>query len=158
MKSLLLYGRPHPTTAPVTLKWPKRSIVWHAGAASQPASPDQKQYRKQQGHTEKRRRAAWALLLTAELSGGCRPQPIGRPKPTAHNDSVSSPIALRFGQRIRRLRQKRGLSQVEMAHRFGIDRGHISDLERGKKSVCLPMLEVLSKGFGVSVSELMRGV
>jgi transcriptional regulator with XRE-family HTH domain len=53
---------------------------------------------------------------------------------------------------------KHGLSQVEMAHRFGIDRGHISDLERGKKSVCLPMLEVLSKGFGVSVSELMRGV
>jgi len=45
-----------------------------------------------------------------------------------------------------------------MAHRFGIDRGHISDLERGKKNVCLPMLEVLSKGFGISVSELMRGV
>jgi transcriptional regulator with XRE-family HTH domain len=71
---------------------------------------------------------------------------------------VSSPIALRFGQRIRRLRQKEGLSQVEMAHRFGIDRGHISDLERGKKSVCLPMLEVLAEGFGISVSELMRGV
>ena len=45
-----------------------------------------------------------------------------------------------------------------MAHRFGIDRGHISDLERGKKNVFLPMLEVLSKGFGISVSELMRGV
>ena len=71
--------------------------------------------------------------------------------------AVSS-IAARFGNRIRKLRMKRGLSQVEMAHRFGIDRGHISDLERGKKSVCLPMLEVLSKGFEVSVSELMRGV
>ncbi|HSY65160.1 MAG TPA: helix-turn-helix transcriptional regulator [Terriglobales bacterium] len=71
---------------------------------------------------------------------------------------MSSPIALRFGQRVRKLRQKCGLSQVEMAHRFGIDRGHISDLERGKKSVCLPMLEILSKGFEISVSELMRGV
>jgi len=69
-----------------------------------------------------------------------------------------SSIATRFGQRVRKLRQKRGLSQVEMAHRFGIDRGHISDLERGKKNVCLPMLEVLSKGFGISVSELMKGV
>jgi len=69
-----------------------------------------------------------------------------------------SSIAARFGQRVRKLRQKRGLSQVEMAHRFGIDRGHISDLERGKKNVCLPMLEVLSKGFGITVSELMRGV
>jgi transcriptional regulator with XRE-family HTH domain len=69
-----------------------------------------------------------------------------------------SSIAARFGQRVRKLRQKRGLSQVEMAHRFGIDRGHISDLERGKKNVCLPLLDVLSKGFGISVSELMRGV
>jgi len=69
-----------------------------------------------------------------------------------------SSIAARFGKRVRQLRQKRGLSQVEMAHRFGIDRGHISDLEHGKKNVCLPMLEVLSKGFGISVSELMRGV
>ena len=69
-----------------------------------------------------------------------------------------SSIAARFGERIRKLRLKQGLSQVEMAHRFGIDRGHISDLERGKKSVCLPLLEVLSKGFGISVSELMRGV
>jgi transcriptional regulator with XRE-family HTH domain len=74
------------------------------------------------------------------------------------SSGIASTIAVRFGQRIRRLREKRGLSQVEMAHRFGIDRGHISDLERGKKNVCLPMLEVLSKGFGISVSELMKGV
>jgi transcriptional regulator with XRE-family HTH domain len=70
----------------------------------------------------------------------------------------SETIAVRFGHRIKKLREKAGLSQVEMAHRFGIDRGHISDLERGKKSVCLPMLEVLSKGFEMSVSELMKGV
>jgi transcriptional regulator with XRE-family HTH domain len=71
---------------------------------------------------------------------------------------VSSAIAARFGQRIRKLREKRGWSQVEMAHRFGIDRGHLSDLERGKKNACLPILEVLSQGFGVSLSELMDGV
>lgn len=67
-------------------------------------------------------------------------------------------IADRFGSRLRFLREKAGLSQVEMAHRFGIDRGHISDLERGKKSVCLPMLEVLAKGFEISISELLKGV
>jgi transcriptional regulator with XRE-family HTH domain len=65
---------------------------------------------------------------------------------------------VRFGQRLRTLRLKQGLSQVEMAYRFGIDRGHISDLERGKKNVCLPMLEVLSDGLGISISELMRGI
>ena len=71
---------------------------------------------------------------------------------------MSSTIAVRFGQRLRKLRLKEGLSQVEMAHRFGIDRGHISEMEKGKKNACLPMLEVLAKGFGISISKLMRGV
>jgi transcriptional regulator with XRE-family HTH domain len=71
---------------------------------------------------------------------------------------VSSGIAARFGKRLRELRMKKGLSQVEMAHQFGIDRGHISEIENGKKNVCLPMLEVLSKGFEVSISELMKGI
>jgi transcriptional regulator with XRE-family HTH domain len=52
----------------------------------------------------------------------------------------------------------RGLSQVEMAHQFGIDRGHISEMENGKKNACLPLLEVLSRGFGISISELMKGI
>ena len=52
------------------------------------------------------------------------------------------------------LRLKRGLSQVEMAHRFGIDGGHISEMETGKKNVCLPMLDVLAEGFGITISEL----
>jgi transcriptional regulator with XRE-family HTH domain len=84
--------------------------------------------------------------------------PIGRQKPTTDNRRVSSKIAARFGQRVRELRIKKGLSQVEMAHQFGIDRGHISEIETGKKNVCLPLLEVLSKGFGISVSELMRRI
>jgi transcriptional regulator with XRE-family HTH domain len=71
---------------------------------------------------------------------------------------VSSKIAVKFGQRVRELRLKKGLSQVEMAYRFGIDRGHISEIESGKKNVCLPMLEVLSNGFGMSISELMKGI
>ena len=45
-----------------------------------------------------------------------------------------------------------------MAYRFGIDRGHISEMENGKKNVCLPMLEVLAKGFEITVAELMKGV
>jgi transcriptional regulator with XRE-family HTH domain len=71
---------------------------------------------------------------------------------------VSSVIAIRFGQRLRVLRLKRGLSQVEMAHLFGIDRGHLSEMETGKKNVCLPMLEVLARGFQVTVSELLKDV
>jgi transcriptional regulator with XRE-family HTH domain len=45
-----------------------------------------------------------------------------------------------------------------MAYRFGIDRGHLSELENGKKNVCLPMLEVLARGFEITIAELLRGV
>lgn len=67
-------------------------------------------------------------------------------------------VAIRFGERLRQLREKAGLSQVEMAHTFGIDRGHISELENGKRKICLALLETLADGFKVSISELMKGV
>jgi hypothetical protein len=44
-----------------------------------------------------------------------------------------------------------------MAHRFGIYRDHISEIENGKKNVCLP-LEVLARGFKMTLAELMKGV
>ncbi len=43
------------------------------------------------------------------------------------------------------------------AHEVGIEHGCISEIENGKKNVCLPMLEVLAKGFEISVGELMKG-
>jgi len=45
-----------------------------------------------------------------------------------------------------------------MSHTFGIDRGHISDLEHGKKEVGLDMLETLADGLKITISELMKGV
>jgi transcriptional regulator with XRE-family HTH domain len=58
--------------------------------------------------------------------------------------------------RLRQLRKNRGWTQVRMAEEFGIDRSYISDMERGKKNVCLPTMEVLAQGFGVSLAQLVR--
>jgi transcriptional regulator with XRE-family HTH domain len=72
---------------------------------------------------------------------------------------VSTPnITERFGTRLRQLRQKQGWTQVVMAERVGIDRSYISDMERGKKNVCLPTLEVLAQAFGVAISQLLKGL
>lgn len=75
-----------------------------------------------------------------------------------HNGESTARISIRFGQRLRRLRLRSGLSQHQMSCMFGVGRGHISDLERGRKNVGLPILERLSKGLGISLSELMRDV
>lgn len=71
-------------------------------------------------------------------------------------DPPSRDIASRFGRRIRELRVHHGMTQVEVATAFGIDRTFISDVERGRKSVCLPTLEVFALGFGLSLSDLLR--
>ena len=43
-----------------------------------------------------------------------------------------------------------------MAINFGINRTFISDVERGRKSISLPMLEILALGLNMSLSELLR--
>ena len=65
-------------------------------------------------------------------------------------------ITARFGLRLRQLREKQGWTQVVMAEKVGIDRSYISDMERGKKNVCLPTLEVLALAFELTISQLLR--
>jgi ribosome-binding protein aMBF1 (putative translation factor) len=82
------------------------------------------------------------------------------PKPSMHErrneQSRSRFISDRFGIRLRQLRASRNLSQTDMAVSFGIDRSFISDVERGRKSVGLPMLEVIALGFGMTLAELLE--
>jgi transcriptional regulator with XRE-family HTH domain len=65
-------------------------------------------------------------------------------------------IRARFGARLRSLRERRGLTQVELADYLGLRRTYISDLERGKRNVSLLTLEIIARGFGMSVSQLFR--
>ena len=47
---------------------------------------------------------------------------------------------------------------MRMAVDFGIDRTFISDVERGRKGISLPMLEVIAIGMKMSLSDLLRGI
>jgi transcriptional regulator with XRE-family HTH domain len=67
-------------------------------------------------------------------------------------------IALRFGQRIRELRNARKLSQEALAAECGLDRTYISGIERGKRNVSLRNIEVIAQAFGISISELAKGL
>ena len=78
------------------------------------------------------------------------------PKPQAY--FLPLDVSSRFGMRVRQLRHDRQLTQLRMANSFGIDRTFISDVERGRKSISLPMLEVIALGFQVSLSELLRDI
>ncbi len=67
-------------------------------------------------------------------------------------------ITSRFGSRLRELRRQRNLTQMQMAQRFGIDRSYISEVERGRKSVSLVILELIAMGFHMSLSDVMQDI
>ena len=67
-------------------------------------------------------------------------------------------IRIRFGKRLRELRQARGLSQEAFALEADLDRTYISGIERGIRNVSLLNLEILAGTLGVSLQELFIGV
>jgi transcriptional regulator with XRE-family HTH domain len=71
---------------------------------------------------------------------------------------VSTNIRVRLGQRVRALREKRGLTQVELCELVGIDRSFLSEIETGKKDPRMTMLKALADGFGQSLSQFLKGL
>ena len=71
---------------------------------------------------------------------------------------MAEDIRVRVGRRLRKLREQHGWTQVQMAERLGLDRSYLADVERGKRNVSIVNLEVISKGFGVSLSRLLSKV
>jgi transcriptional regulator with XRE-family HTH domain len=67
-------------------------------------------------------------------------------------------ILLALGKRIRELRAKSGFSQEAFADHCGLHRTAMSLIERGKRVPNLRTLVTISRGFGITVSELLRGI
>jgi transcriptional regulator with XRE-family HTH domain len=60
-----------------------------------------------------------------------------------------------FGARLRELRQKRGLTQIDLAAESGLAGPYISDMERGLKVPSLTTLLRLALALDCKVSELV---
>jgi transcriptional regulator with XRE-family HTH domain len=63
-----------------------------------------------------------------------------------------------FGNNIRRLRQKKELSQEALAAKAGVDRAYLSGIESGSRNPGVLSVAKLAKALGVTASELMEGV
>ena len=68
---------------------------------------------------------------------------------------MRSGYAKRFGELVRQLREKRGLSQEELADNASLHRTHISLIERGQRSVRIETVERLAIALRVQPSALM---
>ena len=62
-----------------------------------------------------------------------------------------------IGQRIRKIRKARQLSQEDLAEMVGISVTHMSHIENGSTKLSLPVLVDLAAALDVSVNELLAG-
>jgi transcriptional regulator with XRE-family HTH domain len=63
-----------------------------------------------------------------------------------------------FGNRVRELRVKMGVSQEKFAAKCHLDRTYISGIERGKRNLSLRNIKILADALDTSISELMKGL
>lgn len=73
---------------------------------------------------------------------------------TAREPATSLIHRQNFGRRVRALRTERGISQEDLAHRAGVHRTYVSDLERGNRNVGLDNIHALAEALGVPAADL----
>jgi transcriptional regulator with XRE-family HTH domain len=62
----------------------------------------------------------------------------------------------RMAEKLKALRERRGLSQEELAKRAGISRTYLARLETARQDPRLSTLEKLAKALKVTVAELVK--
>jgi transcriptional regulator with XRE-family HTH domain len=65
---------------------------------------------------------------------------------------------VQFGNRIRELREAKGLSQEELADLGGIHRTYLGGIERGERNPTLLSLLKLAKALDTSPAKLLEGL
>lgn len=63
-----------------------------------------------------------------------------------------------FGQRVRELRQKTGLSQEKFALKIELDRTYFSSVESGKRNISLLNIKKIADGLDLSVDKLFENL
>jgi transcriptional regulator with XRE-family HTH domain len=67
-------------------------------------------------------------------------------------------IQRKLGDRIRKLRSRKGWSQEHFAAISGLHRTYIGAVERGEKNLTLSTLHTLVKTLDTSIAQLFRGI
>ena len=64
-------------------------------------------------------------------------------------------IMVRFGEHMRKVRTRVGVSQEKLADLAGLHRTYVSSVERGKRNISLVNIQKLAAALDVSLREMM---
>jgi transcriptional regulator with XRE-family HTH domain len=67
-------------------------------------------------------------------------------------------IQQKLGDRIRKLRSRKGWSQEQFAAVSGLHRTYIGAVERGEKNLTLSTMHTLAKTLDTPIAQLFRGI
>jgi transcriptional regulator with XRE-family HTH domain len=65
-------------------------------------------------------------------------------------------ISQQFGQTVRKIRLKQGLSQGDVARRLNLHRSYISSIERGIRNPSLKVIQRIAKALEVPIEKLLE--
>jgi len=65
-------------------------------------------------------------------------------------------ILISFGQTVRYLRNQKGLSQEELAHKAGFHRTYIGMIERAERNITLVNIERIANALDITIAELLK--
>jgi transcriptional regulator with XRE-family HTH domain len=81
----------------------------------------------------------WFFTLGSRPAGAC----------------ILTDVMLRFGERLKVVRQKAGISQEKLAELACLHRTYVSSVERGQRNISLLNIEKLAEALDVELRDLM---
>ena len=67
-------------------------------------------------------------------------------------------IKIKFGNKVKLLRNKSGISQEKFALMIDMDRTYLSSVEKGKRNISIENINKIAKGLKISLKELFEGL
>jgi transcriptional regulator with XRE-family HTH domain len=69
---------------------------------------------------------------------------------------ITKKILVNFGERVRKTRKEKGLSQEGLAHKANLHRTYIGMIERAEKNITLINIEKIANALEVEIANLIQ--